>query len=187
METELRLLIEPVVGGEIGVAVILVQRRMPVVGAALGDDVYLCAGGAARLGIRAGRRDAEFLHRIERGTQHAIEGEACDLIVVVETVQRDVALVGACARDDAAAAVFIGLLRVVLGGLPSEIEHAGLQAKQVGDVAAFHRERLDRLAVDRVADGSVGRIEGFLDGRDIDDRGGGGAQCEVDGRGLRHE
>ena len=49
--------------------------------------------------------DAEFLHRVQRRAQHAGEGVAADLIVVVQAVEGGVVLIGARAQRAAAAAV----------------------------------------------------------------------------------
>ena len=59
--TQLRLLHEPVVGAGESVAVVLVQRSVKSVGAALGDERDLRSGGAALVRVVVRGSNAEFL------------------------------------------------------------------------------------------------------------------------------
>ena len=82
---------------------------------------------------------AKFLYRVARRPQHAAERIAFVLIVIIQAVQRNVALVGARAIHRAAAAVGI-----LLGArLIAEKDHARLQAEQIEHVIALERESLD--------------------------------------------
>jgi len=56
---------EPVVGSSLDVAMELLERTMELVGAGLGDQRDLPAGGAALVGTDASDRGAEFLHNRE--------------------------------------------------------------------------------------------------------------------------
>ena len=70
---------------------------MELVGSALGDQADLGAGRAPGIGSKADRGDAELLHRVQGGAEHAGEGIAVYLVVVVHAIHGDVALVGAAA------------------------------------------------------------------------------------------
>ena len=98
---ELGLLVEVVVGDGVGGAVVLVGGAVKSVGAGLGDEADLRAGGAARVGVGVAGDDAELLDGVLGFAKDAEEGEAAKLVVVVDAVERDVALVGALAVDGA--------------------------------------------------------------------------------------
>src|SRR5579863_8833217 len=63
------LVVEPIVGGEDGVPVELVQRAVKLIGAALGYERDLAARAASLIGPFATDGDAELLHRIQRYRQ----------------------------------------------------------------------------------------------------------------------
>ena len=63
------------------------------VGAAARDQRNLRAGRTAGVRIRVGGDYAELLHRVAGGTQHTAEGIAGVLVVIVNAVKSDVALV----------------------------------------------------------------------------------------------
>src|SRR5882762_2356984 len=96
---------------------------MEIVGAALGHQGHLCAGGASHVSVATVGGHAEFLQGIERSPQGSAESIAAELIVVVETVPGDVGLIAAPAGHSAAAAV-IGLI-----DLTADVGDTGLQAE----------------------------------------------------------
>ena len=114
---QLRELIKKVVGHQICRAVVFIGRAVKLVGAALGLQRDLSAGGAAliRAGIAGGH--AEFFDGVQRGAQCATKGITVQLIVVIHAIERDVGLVAACAIDGAAATVeiFVSFLHVWIG------------------------------------------------------------------------
>ena len=115
---------------------------MDLVGTALGEQTYLCAGRSPSIGIAIGRRHAEFFGRVEGGAQHTGKRETIGLVVVVQTVQSYVALIGTGAGNRSAAAVGI------LVDHPPQIEHPWLKTEQVGNISSFHREGFDGLVID---------------------------------------
>ena len=170
---------EVLVGDDVVRAIVLVERAMKLVGSALGDEVDLCAGGAARGRGAVGGGDAKFLSGVERGAQDAGEGGAEDLVVVVESVESDVALVRASAGDCALAAVT---------DFRTHVENAGLEAEQADRVAAIHGQRLDGGGADRVAHGGVSEVERLRRGAYVyGDRFSLHAEDEVDGGRLVNE
>ena len=104
-EWRLGLLVEPVVGNGEGGTVVLVGRAVELVGSGLGDHADLGARGAAGVGVGVAGDHAELFDGILGCAKNTGEGKAVDLIVVVDAVDGDVALVGAAAVDGAAAAV----------------------------------------------------------------------------------
>src|SRR5277367_152676 len=107
---------------------------MELVGAALGDQVDLRPGRPSCICVRVRRRYAKFLSRIKRRPQHPCKGEAIRLIVVVQTVQSYVALIGAGTSYRSAAAV------VVLIDHTAQIQHARLKTEQVRYISSFDRQ-----------------------------------------------
>ncbi len=164
---------------------VLVEGAVEVVCAGFGDKADLGAGGAAGVGVGVAGGDAELFGGVLGGAEDAGEGEAAQLIVVVDAIEGDVALIGTAAVDGAAAAVLQG--GVGAGGDGDE-EDAGVEREQIGDVAGFAGERLDGGVAGGVADGGVGAIEGLRGGGDVDDFVAGlEGQGEVDGGGLIDE
>ena len=149
---------------------------MQLVGAAFGHHVHLRAGRAAGVCVGAGGGHAKLFHRVERGAQHAGEGIALHLAVVVEAIERDVALVRARAGYGATATVR------VLVDVMTQVEHAWLQAQQVRNVAALNGQGFNGGIVDGVAERCVCGVERSGASADVH-RGGHGihAHGEVDG------
>jgi hypothetical protein len=98
-------LIEEIVGDGVGGPVVLVECAVVAIGPALGDQVDLSAGGAACLGGPVGGGDAKLLGGVEGRAQDAGEGIAVDLVVVVQSIKGNVALVRAPAGNGSLAAV----------------------------------------------------------------------------------
>ena len=118
---------------------------MELVGAALGHQIDLRAGGAALVGVCETGDYAEFLYRVQGFAQNASKGIAAGLVIVVRAVDGHISLVGAYPVHRARAAV------AVLVDVMAQIEDAGLQAQQVRDIAVLHRQRLDGGVVDGAA------------------------------------
>ena len=85
--------------------VVPVSRAVIFVGSRLGDHADLRTGRAALIGVGKTGGYAELFDRVLGFTQHTGEGIAIHLVVVVDTVDGDIALVGPAAVDRAAAAV----------------------------------------------------------------------------------
>ena len=180
---KLGLLVEEVVGDRDGRAVVFVDCTMELVGAGLGDEADLRAGGAAGVCVGVAGGDAKLFNRILGLAKHAGKGKAVDLVVVVDTVDGDVALVGAAAVDCAAAAI-------LQGGITrrGEINYTRLQREDIGYVAGFAWECLNRGVVGRAAERGVGGVEGLGLGGDVKDfLGRGDAQGKVNGGRLVDE
>ena len=86
-------------------AVVFVGRAVELVGSGLGDHADLRAGGAASIGIGIAGGDAKLFDGVLGLAQDAGECVAVDLIVVVDAVEGDVALIRTAAVDSTAAAV----------------------------------------------------------------------------------
>ena len=157
---------------------------MKFVRSGLGHQGDLCSRTTSGVRIRTGGRDAELLRGIECRPQNSREGVAVLLVIVVQAIQGYVRLVGACAGDRTATAILVRLC----SGLPSKIQNPRLQAQQIGHVAPFHRQRLNRGVIDRVPDRRVRRIQRFRFAAHVD-RGGCGldAQFEVNRGRLVHQ
>ena len=108
---------------------------MELVGAALGDQGHLSSRASTLISVIVRRRDPEFLHRINRRGQHRSKSIAAGLVVYVNPVQSDVALIAAGAIDRAVARVLVLINIEPVAG----IRHPRLQAEQVRNVAAFQR------------------------------------------------
>src|SRR6266852_7296717 len=104
---------EEIVSIESLIAMCVVGGAVDVVRAALGDQLNLCAGGAAAgIGIVAGGSGPKFGQCFLGNAQHAGKGVAILRIVDVDAVEGHVGLVAARAIDAAAAAVLIGYAAV---------------------------------------------------------------------------
>ena len=154
---QFRVLIEIVVGYEVGRAVVLICRAMQLVGAALGQQLHLRAGRAPLVGACIGGGYAELFHGIQGGSQRARKGIALQLVVVVDAIQRDVGLVASRAVYGAATAVLVQIHLIPV----SDSNHARLQTQNGGGVASLKRQRGDLRLVEGVADGGVGGIDGL--------------------------
>ena len=107
---------------------------MKGIGAALGHQRYLCAGGTARVGIGIAGGNAEFLNGVLCVSKHARERIPLALIVDVNAVQRHVGLVAARPVDGTAARIPVGI------DLIPKVGNAGLQAQKLDDVSALNRK-----------------------------------------------
>ena len=105
---ELCLFVEEVIGYRECRTMILISSTVEAIGARLGDETNLRAGGASGFSVGIARGDAELFDRILSQTEDASEGEAVDLIVVVDAIESKVALVGTFPVDCAAAAILQG-------------------------------------------------------------------------------
>src|ERR1700694_6072584 len=102
---QFRRFVEPVIGLADSAAVVFVGRTVKAVGPALGHQRYLRSRRAAFVGVAVAGGHAEFLQRVERGPQGTLKGDAQQLIVVVQPIERNVGLVAARAADRAATTV----------------------------------------------------------------------------------
>ena len=143
-------IVEPAVGRGVGVAHVLVERAVELVGAALGHQRNLAAGGAALVGALARDGGAELLHGIERHGQDGVEAGVALVIVHVDAIERDVVLVG------------LGAEHLAVG------RDAGLQAEQGDHVARLQRETLDLIFGEGIAHRCVLRVDGKGFGFDAD-------------------
>ena len=153
---------------------------MKSVGAGFGDHGDLRARRASLVGISASGGDAELFNRVLGFAEHAGEGVATHLIVVVHAVEGDVALIGAAAVDRAGAAV--------VGGGGGQIEDAGLEREQIGHVAGLAGQGLDLRVIGGVAERGVAGVQRLRGGGDVHRDGAGlHAQGEVDGGRLVYQ
>jgi hypothetical protein len=139
---EFGLLIEIVVGDSESGTVVPIGGTMEVVCPGLGDEADLCAGGMSGLGVGHASGDAKLLDRVLGLAKNAGEGETVDLIVIVDTIDRDVALIGTTTIDCATTAI-------LLGGIARwrQINDSGLEREDVWHVARLAGERLDSRVV----------------------------------------
>src|SRR3954468_3702375 len=105
----LRLFVEPIVRRGEGGPVVLIKRAVKTIVTALGQHHDLRAGGASGVSVGVGGGDAEFLDRVERRTQHALESESSELLVVIDAVDGEVRLVAARPSDASGATVERGI------------------------------------------------------------------------------
>lgn len=73
LSSHARLIVEPGVGGESGVAIVFIERTMHLVRPALGHQRHLSAGGASEIWSFSGDGHTEFLHRIQWNREHAVK------------------------------------------------------------------------------------------------------------------
>ena len=178
------LLLEGVVG-EVGA-----EAAVPVVGAALGDDVDEGAGVAAVLRGEVVDRDAHFLDvlgvGVDVGDAVALAGRD-RLRVHQEAVGLGARSVGVHVDAELVVVDVAGGLGVGVAAAGGQAGHAGREDDQVEEVAPDERDVLDLVLLDEAGHA---RLRGLDEGRLCDDRhllGAGGAQLErdVDGLGLR--
>ena len=137
------------------------------VGAGLGDDVQHAAVAAAVLRLEALRLEVELLDRFER--EHL--QQAADGVVVV------VAAVDLIVDVAAVAAVYLRRVLRALGRVGVEAEaDAGNRRREVRELAAVQRQRLDALRIDDGTDRRggdldqrrrTGDVHGLSDRRDL--------------------
>src|ERR1700756_4042558 len=82
---------------------------MKDIGAALGDQGDLPAGGAALIGIVAHGCHAKLFDGVQSGAHGPLKGGAANLIVIVDAVERNVGLVTAAAVQGAVSRVNVGV------------------------------------------------------------------------------
>ena len=114
------------------------------------------------LGIAVDGGDAELVGGVDGGAEDAGEGISLGLVVIIQTIERDVALVGARARDSTGAAVGI------FADAAAKVEHARLQAKQVRHVSALGGQGLEGLIVESGAEAGIGLVQRLGFGTDVD-------------------
>ena len=132
---------------------------MEFVGSRLGDHTDLGPGRASLIGIGESGSHTEFFHRVLGFTQHAGKGVAVDLIVVVQAVQGDIALVGPSSVDGAAAGIVLQRWIAGPAGILAKIEHPRLQGEQIGNVAALAGQCLDEGIVHGLTQRGIGGVE----------------------------
>src|SRR5260370_14815549 len=98
-----RTLDEKVVGTGNRVAMVLVKRSVGLVGAALGAQRNLRSRSGPLVGIVVRSGDPKLLHRIECRRQDGSECVPGNLVIHIDAIKRDVALVTARAVDRSAA------------------------------------------------------------------------------------
>ena len=113
-----------VVGAGGGVAQIFIDRAVKLVAPTLGDQCDLCARSLTLISSVVGGGDAEFLNRIQSHWQHGFEGVTLGLVIDVDSVEGEVALVAARAVYRAVASVLV----VVNVGAVARVSDARLQA-----------------------------------------------------------
>ena len=158
-------------------------------GAAEGGDLYQ---QAVQIVTRDRKASTSYIQRRLQISQDAGEGIAVVDIVHVDAVKGDVRLVAASAVDRAGARVGGGIAHALSAahGIGAAHEsNSGLKAEQVRNVPLRQRERDHLLAVERVAECGVGRVEqllrGHVDGHFLGDAG--QLQRDIDGCGLADE
>src|ERR1700686_3282729 len=137
---------------------------MELVGAGLGDEADLRTGGASGVGVGEAGGDAKLLDRILGLPKDTGEGEAVYLIVVVNAVNCNIALIGTATIDCATAAV---LHRRVAGR--RQVDHAWLEGEDVRHIAALAGERLNGRVVRRVSQRGIGNVQSLRCRRDVND------------------
>ena len=149
----LRPLVEPVICGSKGRAMIFIHRAVEIVGATLGHQIHLRPRRTAGIGIGIASGYAKFLQGIQSGAQGAFECRPLCLIVVVNAIQGDVGLVaaGAAHRPPAAVETLVNV---------AHENYSGLQAKNARRIAALERQSLNARGGYGVADGGILGVDG---------------------------
>ena len=125
----------PGVGVQVVVEVVLVCRAVPLVGAALGDDLHLRARGTVEVGALAGDVHLELFHAVGRGRHDAGRAGCHAVALVGDAAGR---ITGVAGRVHAHAAVHVvGVLAAV------ELERA-LVDHRAGHAAVRADARLQR-------------------------------------------
>ena len=159
---------EPAIGDQRGIAMVLVQVAMELIGAALGHQGELAAAAGAAVCLAAGYAARKLLQGINR--RSAYDGLVADAfvdtirgaviahagvhqVVHVQSVQGHVVLVNTRARHRAS------------------VCHSGLHLEERGGcISLLHRQGIERANVDVVADSGIGGVDGDLGigGRNLD-------------------
>ena len=141
----------------------LVERAVQLVGARAGDDARGRAGGAAVLGRRRLREDAELGDRFDRQLQRIT---AIHAVLVLRAVDQVHVLLGPHAVDGVRLALTQAAARG--GDAGGERRDAGLQQPELREVAAVERQ-IDELAPgDDAAERVAGRVDELRAARDLD-------------------
>ena len=135
---------------------------MKLVGAALGDQRDLTAGGTALVGALSADRDAKLLHGVERNRQRGVEARLVGNAIGVRSVGEAV-----CRRIDTGILVVVHVdaieRDVVLVALRSEHlagrRNTGLHAQQLNHVARLQRKLPDLRFGEGVSDGSICSVD----------------------------
>ncbi len=149
---QLGFFVEPVVcDGKRG-SVIPVRCTVKLVGPGLGHHVHLGSGRAPL--IRRGKTggDAKLFDGVLSLAQDARECIAIHLVIVVNAVHGDVALIGPASVDRAAAGIVRKRRIDGPAGVGTEVKNAGLQSQQIRDISTFAGQRLDERVVHGIAE-----------------------------------
>ena len=132
---------------------------MPVVRSTFRGDRNLRPRGAAFVGIVVGRRDPEFFHGVGVQADDGGKSVAVHLVVGVNTVYHDIALVAVRAVDGPAPRINAQVAGVLHVFRISQINDARLEGIKPRHVAAEQRQLLDLVRANRLAHRSVAGIE----------------------------
>ncbi len=128
---------------------------METVCPALGDQRHLGSRTGTLIGVVVGRCYPELLDRIKSGRQHRSKGIPVGLVVHVDTVERDVALIAARTIHGAIARVLVPVdIRTVAG-----VGDPGLQAQQIRNIAALQRDLLNLGFIERITNRGIDQIQ----------------------------
>ena len=130
--------VKEIVGVQHIIAQVFIKGAMKTVGAGFCDQRHLRARRTAFVRPVVGRGHTKLLHGIQGDGQHGCEGVSINLVIHIDAVQGEIALVAAGSVYRAAARIVI-LIDV---GAVACIGDAVLEAQQIGHVAAFQGQRL---------------------------------------------
>ena len=152
--------------------------------AALGHQRDLCARTLPliRTIIRGG--DPKFLNRILSHGENRSECISIRLIIHVDVVECDVALIAPRAIHGAIARILVFVTDAI-----ARVNNPGLQTQQVGNIPALERNLPHLCFIKGIAEGSINHVDGRHLGRDGDDFGR-GADLELNvgrGRGIHQQ
>src|SRR6266702_3904106 len=132
---------------------------MPRVGAASGDEGYLSTRARSFFGVVICGGDAKFLDGVLSDRQDGGEGVTAVLVVDVDTVEGNVALIATSAIDGAVTGVLI-LVSIERGAESiSGKSYPCLQAEEFRNVAAVERQLLDLRFREGSSQGGVHQIQ----------------------------
>src|SRR5690242_13039726 len=145
-------IIEEAVGCRCGRAIELAERAVPIIRAALGDQFDLTAAAATFRCSRIRSDRAELLNRIDRRIAGCCKGLARGLIISIDSVDGDVALV--CTRA--------GYGTYAICGASADVvtDNTGLQTNQCRRrVAKLNRQLLHAALFNNVSDTGIGCVQ----------------------------
>ena len=167
--------IEIIVRGESGDAVVIEGLTVKIIGAAFGDKFELAAGAGAKGRIAARYGGFQFLNGVERRIDRGSKGLTVALVVDVEAVESHVGLIRTRAGDGAFA---ISCLSGGLHDSRSEFEvKRGVIDEETGQV-------LHDVALHHGANAGIGGVQSFTGAGGHFDSGLGIAQFETDVAGF---